>query len=372
VAKMDDVVLHEEPEGHLAGSVGRSAAMGEHLRRSRCDDMREVAIIGAPQPNYFPERNLGIALPCDPRVAVVAVEDDRSRALADNEAPVVIAGGIDKMAKDFPRAPASGGRPLGRARLIHAPEYFHSGINGGMKVGGNRGWCHLEEGRNKFEAVELHTPHHMIQMTKLFVLLLKGATMRILYGAVIVAVGLGAGCGSRDNDPQTPTAQAPAPAPAPAPAAAPAGRAGGAPAAAPAAAAPAAAPAGRQGGAAAGAQVTIAAHEAAMKTIATANMALGAALKGGDLPGVQTQAKILATQFTTVENFWTQRAKPDAIKIAQGARQGAMTMSTAADIAAAQAAQPAVGGACKQCHSVYREMDPAGGFRIAASAGITQ
>src|SRR5688572_19206280 len=149
---------------------------------------------------------------------------------------------------------------------------------------------------NKFEAVELHTSRHMIQMTELFVLLLKGATMRILYGAVIVAVGLGAGCGSRDNDPQTPTAQAPAPAPAPA--AAPAGRAGGAPAAA----APAAAPAGRQGGAAAGAQVTIAAHEAAMKIIQTAAQALGAALKGGDLPGVQAQGKILATQFTLVEN----------------------------------------------------------------------
>src|SRR5688572_21396855 len=207
----------------------------------------------------------------------------------------------------------------------------------------------------------------MIQMTKLFVLLLKGATMRILYGAVILAVGLGAGCSSRDNDPQTPTAQAPAPAPAPAPAAAPAGRAGGAPAAA----APAAAPAGRQGGAG-GAQVTIAAHEAAMKTIATANQALGAALKGGDLPGVQAQAKILATQFQLVENFWTQRAKPDAVKVAQGARAGATSLSTAADIAAAQAAQPMVGGACKQCHSVYREMDPAGGFRIAASAGITQ
>ena len=190
--------------------------------------------------------------------------------------------------------------------------------------------------------------------------------MRILYGAVILAVGLGAGCSSRDNDPQTPTAQAPAPAPAPAAAAAPAGRAGGAPAAA------APAPAGRQGGAAAGAQVTIAAHEAAMKTIATANQALGAAIKGGDLPGVQAQAKILATQFQVVENFWTQRAKPDAIKVAAGARAGAMTMSTAADIAAAQAAQPQVGGACKQCHSVYREMDPAGGFRIAASAGITQ
>jgi len=192
--------------------------------------------------------------------------------------------------------------------------------------------------------------------------------MRILYGAVILAVGLGAGCSSRDNDPQTPTAQAPAPAPAPAPAAAPAGRAGGAPAAA----APAAAPAGRQGGAGAGAQVTIAAHEAAMKTIQQANGALGAAMKMMDLPGVQAQAKILATQFQLVENFWTQRAKPDAIKVAAGARAGAMTISTAADIAAAQAAQPAVGGACKQCHSVYREMDPAGGFRIAASAGITQ
>jgi cytochrome c556 len=166
--------------------------------------------------------------------------------------------------------------------------------------------------------------------------------MRILYGAVILAVGLGVGCAGRDDNPQTPTAQAPAPAPAPAPAAA-----------------------------AAGAQVTIAAHEAAMKQIAQANGALNKSLKSGDLPGVQTQAKILATQFTLVENFWTQRNKPDATKVAAGARQGAVTMSTAADIAAAQAAQPAVGTACGQCHKVYREGMP-GDYRIAASAGITQ
>jgi cytochrome c556 len=95
-------------------------------------------------------------------------------------------------------------------------------------------------------------------------------------------------------------------------------------------------------------------------------------MKMMDLPGVQTNAKVLATQFTLVENFWTQRAKPDAVKIAQGARAAAVTMSTAANIAAAQAAQPGVAGACKQCHSVYREADPAGGFRIAATAGITQ
>lgn len=147
--------------------------------------------------------------------------------------------------------------------------------------------------------------------------------MRILYGAVILAVGLGAGCSSRDNDPQTPTAQ-----------------------------------------------VTIAAHEAAMKQIQQAFGALNGAMKAGELPGVQAQAKILATQFTLVENFWTQRAKPDAVKFAAGARQGAMTMSTAADLGAAKAAQPAV-AVCAQCHKVYREGMP-GDYRIAASAGITQ
>jgi hypothetical protein len=190
--------------------------------------------------------------------------------------------------------------------------------------------------------------------------------MRILSSAVILALMLGAGCAKKTASTPPATTPAPAPAPAPAraatppPAAAPAGRAAGA---------PAAAPAGRQGGA--GAQVTIAAHEAAMKQIQTANGALTAALKMMDLPGVQTNAKILATQFTLVENFWTQHAKPDAVKIAQGARQAAVTMSTAADIAAAQAAQPGVGTACKQCHSVYREPDGAGGQRIVASAGIT-
>jgi cytochrome c556 len=59
------------------------------------------------------------------------------------------------------------------------------------------------------------------------------------------------------------------------------------------------------------------------------------------------------------------------VKVANGARTAATTLSTAADIAAVQAAAPGVGQSCKQCHSVYREADPAGGFRIAASAGIT-
>jgi cytochrome c556 len=95
-------------------------------------------------------------------------------------------------------------------------------------------------------------------------------------------------------------------------------------------------------------------------------------LKAGDVMAATTAGKTLATQFTLVENFWTQRNKPDAVKIAQGARQGAMTIASATTIDAVKGAQPAVGGACKMCHSVYREGDAQTGYRIAASAGITQ
>ena len=196
--------------------------------------------------------------------------------------------------------------------------------------------------------------------------------MRILSGAVIVAVGLTIGCGGRDDNVQTPTAQAPAPPAAPAPAAPPAapagGRAGGA-------AAGGAQAAGRAGGGGAGANVTIEQHEAAMKQITQANGALQKALKMPDLATAATQAETLATQFATVERFWTQRNKPDAMKLAQTARQGATEAAAAAkagDAMKAQMAAGTTGQTCKQCHSVYREGDATTGFRIAASAGITQ
>jgi cytochrome c556 len=190
--------------------------------------------------------------------------------------------------------------------------------------------------------------------------------MRILLGAVVVALGLGIGCGSRDDSVQTPpaqapTAQAPAPAPAAPPAAPAAGRAGGAAQAA--------------GGGRGGANVTIEQHEAAMKQIAQANGALQKTVKANDLMAAATQAQTLATQFTLVEQFWTQRAKADAVKLAQTARQGAMDAAAAAkagDQMKTQMAAGVTGGTCKQCHSVYREGDAQTGYRIAASAGITQ
>ena len=112
-----------------------------------------------------------------------------------------------------------------------------------------------------------------------------------------------------------------------------------------------------------------------MKQIAQANGALGKLVKANDLMAATTQAETLAAQFTIVEQFWTQRAKADAVKLAQTARQGAMDAAAAAkagDQMKAQMAAGNIGGTCKQCHGTYREGDPQTGFRIAASAGITQ
>ena len=186
--------------------------------------------------------------------------------------------------------------------------------------------------------------------------------MRILSGAVILAVGLTVGCGNRDDNVQTPPAQAP-------------GAQAGVTAGAQAGAGGAQAGAGVQAGAGAGAQVSITQHEAAMKQIAQSNGALQKTIKANDLMTAATEAQTLAAQFDIVQRFWTQRNKPDAVKLAQTARQGALDAAAAAkagDQMKAQMAAGNLGGTCKQCHGTYREGDAQTGFRIAASAGITQ
>ena len=192
--------------------------------------------------------------------------------------------------------------------------------------------------------------------------------MRILSSAVILAVAIGVGCGDKSDAVQTTppaqggqTAAAPAPAPAPAPAAAPAGRAGGA-------------PAGRQGGAAA-APVTIAEHAATMKQISVSNGTVLKAVKSNDLMAVATEAPNLANLFATIERFYTQRNKPDAVKLAQTARSGATDAAAAAkagDQMKAQMAAASTGGTCTQCHKMYREGDgKAAPYAFNAASGIT-
>ena len=189
--------------------------------------------------------------------------------------------------------------------------------------------------------------------------------MRILSSAVILAVAIGVGCGDKTDAVQTtPPAQGGQTAAAPAPA--PAGRTGGAPAAA--------APAGRQGGAAA-APVTIAEHVATMKQISVSNGTVQKAIKSNDLMAAATEAPNLANLFATIERFYTQRAKPDAVKLAQTARTGATDAAAAAkagDQMKAQMAAASTGGTCAQCHKMYREGDgKATPYAFNAASGIT-
>jgi hypothetical protein len=189
--------------------------------------------------------------------------------------------------------------------------------------------------------------------------------MRILSSAVILAVTLGVGCAKSDTAQTTPPAQGGQTAAAPAPAAAPAGRAGGA---------PAAAPAGRQGGAAA-APVTIAEHAATMKQISVSNGTVQKAIKSNDLMAAATEAQNLTNLFATIERFYTQRSKPDAVKLAQTARSGATDAAAAAkagDQMKAQMAAASTGGTCTQCHKMYREGDgKTTPYAFNAASGIT-
>jgi hypothetical protein len=183
--------------------------------------------------------------------------------------------------------------------------------------------------------------------------------MRMVSGAIALALLIAAGCANKDNPPQT-GAGTPAPAPAQAGGGATTGgRAGGATAPAP----------GGGPGAQAAARMTPEQLDAAMKTISTTNGALGMKLMSGDLPGAAKDAQVLATTFADVERFWAQANKPDAVKLAQQARMGASETAAAAaagDAMKATAARSNMTATCKQCHGVYREGDQQTGYRIKA------
>jgi len=184
--------------------------------------------------------------------------------------------------------------------------------------------------------------------------------MRILSSAVILAaLTCSAGCGDKADAVQTtPPAQTAKPA-----------------AAAPAPAAAAPAPAGgRQGGAAA-APITVAEHAATMKTIAQSVQGANKALKGGDTAGAAPNVETLATSFARIETFYTQRMKPDAVKLAQTARSGAqdaVAALKAGDAMKAQTSLATTQGTCAQCHKMYREGDgKTAPYAFNAASGIT-
>ena len=110
-----------------------------------------------------------------------------------------------------------------------------------------------------------------------------------------------------------------------------------------------------------------------MKQIAASNGNLQKLVKANDLMTATTEAQNLEKLFASVEQFYQQRSKADAVKLAQTGRQGAADVAAAAkagDQMKAQLAAGNVGGVCKQCHGVYREGDAQTGYKFKADSGL--
>lgn len=113
--------------------------------------------------------------------------------------------------------------------------------------------------------------------------------------------------------------------------------------------------------------------ERRMKEIGTTFPAMRMRLMGGMTADAVKDAQQLATLFGDVERFWAQQSRADAVKWAQDARTFATEVAgaaTAGDVMKATQAANNMLASCKQCHGTYREVDPAGGFRI--KAGVIQ
>ena len=112
-------------------------------------------------------------------------------------------------------------------------------------------------------------------------------------------------------------------------------------------------------------------YDGLMKKVGPTYQALRKKLEGGATADAAKDAQQLAELFGSVERFWAQHKKADAVKWAQQARTYA---SDAAGTAATGAADKALaaannmGGMCKQCHGTYREGDASTGFRIKPAA----
>jgi cytochrome c556 len=107
-----------------------------------------------------------------------------------------------------------------------------------------------------------------------------------------------------------------------------------------------------------------------MKSNAQANGALNKALGSAAYADARTQLTTLRQNFMTLQGFWAERKKDDAVGFLKDGltRLDALDKMLAAatvDQMAAQAAAKELGGAtCGACHKTYREGDAQTGFRF--------
>ena len=140
VAKVPDVVFHQKAQSHDI-AVWTLAGAGKRLSGRRRDDVGQVPVIRRPERDDVPKWNLGISLPSDPVILVVSLKN-HGRIPPDHETPVVVAGGVDEVAENFPGTPAVLPWPLRRPGFVGTLKQFETVPDGGVQVGGDGGWRH--------------------------------------------------------------------------------------------------------------------------------------------------------------------------------------------------------------------------------------
>ena len=107
-----------------------------------------------------------------------------------------------------------------------------------------------------------------------------------------------------------------------------------------------------------------------MKSNAQANGALNKAVGSGAFADARTQVATLRQNFMTLQGFWTERKRDDAVGILKDglsrldALDKMLSVGTVDQVAAQAAAKEFGGNTCGACHKLYREGDNQTGFRF--------
>lgn len=93
------------------------------------------------------------------------------------------------------------------------------------------------------------------------------------------------------------------------------------------------------------------------------------ALEAGDYPAAKERLARAREQLATTITFWRQGEREDAVRFVRTAVGGMDDVDTAlsgesVDATAASGLAGEVEATCNACHTVYREEDPAGGYRL--------
>jgi len=107
-----------------------------------------------------------------------------------------------------------------------------------------------------------------------------------------------------------------------------------------------------------------------MKSNAMANGALNKAVGSGAFADARTQVTTLRQNLTTLQGFWADRKKDDAIGILKAgltrldALDKMLSAGTVDQVAAQAAAKEFGGNTCGACHKLYRDGDNQTGFQF--------